>query len=123
MILLDTSALVASLVGPKSSAPQLRQFVNSGERIAIPSLVLYEWLRGPRSQEELLVQEQLVSRDAALPFGVAEADLAAQLYRNVRRARSRQVDIAIAATAIANEAALWTLNHRDFADIPGLRLL
>ena len=31
--------------------------------------------------------------------------------------------LAIAATAIAQNAALWTLNRADFADIPGLRLL
>ena len=35
---------------------------------------------------------------------------------------SREIDIAIAACAIRHEAALWTLNTADFADIPGLRL-
>jgi predicted nucleic acid-binding protein len=32
------------------------------------------------------------------------------------------MDIAIAACAIEHRAALWTLNERDFEDIPGLML-
>jgi predicted nucleic acid-binding protein len=48
----------------------MRQFIADGERLAVPSFVFYEFLRGPRRPEEM-----------------------------------------------------WTLNHRDFADIPGLRLV
>jgi predicted nucleic acid-binding protein len=33
------------------------------------------------------------------------------------------VDLAIAACALANGAAFWTLNRADFRDIAGLRLL
>jgi predicted nucleic acid-binding protein len=51
-----------------------------------------------------------------------EAALAAELYRKVKHARGREIDLAIAAIAIANSAALWTLNPRDFRDIPGLEL-
>ena len=32
------------------------------------------------------------------------------------------MDLAIAACAIAREVPLWTLNRKDFADIPGLML-
>jgi predicted nucleic acid-binding protein len=41
----------------------------------------------------------------------------------VRRPRGREIDLAIAATAIVHDAALWTLNPRDFADVPRLRLI
>ncbi len=40
----------------------------------------------------------------------------------MRRPRSREVDLAIAACALTQGAALWTLNPRDFSDIPRLRL-
>jgi len=30
---------------------------------------------------------------------------------------------AVAACALTNGAALWTLNPKDFSDIPGLRLV
>ena len=58
-----------------------------------------------------------------MPFGPAEAALAAELYRQVPRPRGRELDLAIAASAILQDAALWTLNPRDFADLPRLRLV
>ena len=45
MIVLDTSVLVDALSGPGRSAPALRRAIEQGERIVLPSLVLYEWLR------------------------------------------------------------------------------
>ena len=48
--------------------------------------------------------------------------MAARLYQQVRRARSREIDLAIAACAITREIPLWTLNRKDFDDIPGLVL-
>ena len=123
MIHLDTCVLVDALTGPRRSAPALRALIEEGERISFSALVLYEWLRGPRHAEELRVQETLFPGIQAAPFGRAEAALASELYRLVRRPRGRELDIAIAATAIVHDAVFWTLNPRDFADIPRLRLL
>ena len=78
----------------------------------VPSLVLYEWLRGPRLPEELAAQEALFPPESVVPFGGHEAALSARLYRSLRRPRGREVDIAIAACAIHREAALWTGKHR-----------
>lgn len=122
MIALDTSVLVDALTGPKRSAPALRRALEAGERLLLPSLVLYEWLRGPRRREELAAQEALLPREQALPFGEEEAALAARLYAAVDRPRGREVDLAIAAAALAREARLWTLNPEDFAAVPGLEL-
>lgn len=123
MIHLDTCVLVDGLTGPRRSAPALRALIADSERIAFSSLVLYEWLRGPRRSEELHAQEELFPAAAAAVFGQAEAALAADLYRLVRHPRGRELDLAIAATAIVHDAALWTLNASDFADIPRLRLV
>jgi predicted nucleic acid-binding protein len=122
LILLDTSAIVDAVTGPKRSAPVLRRMIERGERVALPSLVLYEWLRGPRLPEEVAAQEALFPSESALPFGAHEAALSAKLYRSVSRPRGRQMDLAIAACALARDAELWTLNKADFKDIPGLRL-
>jgi predicted nucleic acid-binding protein len=88
----------------------------------VPSLVLFEWLRGPRSIPELEAQEALFPRRQAAPFGHREAGLAAELYAQVSRPRGREIDLAIAACALAQSGALWTLNQADFADVPGLEL-
>jgi predicted nucleic acid-binding protein len=123
MILIDTSALIDSLTGPRLSAPRLRSFIEKAERLVIPALVLYEWRRGPRHVQELAAQEALLPSSSALAFGPAEADLASDLYRALQRPRGREIDLAIAAHAILQDATLWTLNTRDFEDIPGLELV
>lgn len=122
MLLIDTSALVGALTGSQRDKPTLVRLIQDGERLLLPTLVLYEFWRGPRSAEELSRQEELLPRESAVPFGPGEARVAADLYRTLGRSGNREMDIAIAAHALVAKAKLWTLNHRDFADIPGLEL-
>jgi len=122
VIVFDTSVLIDSLTGSRRSLPRLRVLMDRGERVLLCAIVAYEWLRGPRTTSELAAQEALFPSETALSFEVADARIAASLYRSLRRARSREADIAIAACAIRHEAALWTLNPADFDDIPGLNL-
>jgi predicted nucleic acid-binding protein len=123
MIHLDTSALVAAFGESAAAFERLRHFVAAGERPGVSSIVLYEWWRGPRRSQELADQEALLPARAAFAFGTREAQIAAEIYRGLKRPRQREVDIAIAACAIANGAALWTLNPRDFRDIAGLEVV
>jgi len=114
--------LVDALTGTRRSEPALRQAIRDGARMAISVVVLFEWLRGPRSEAELLTQEEILPGADAVPLTSTEAVIAAQFYRRAPRARSREADFAIAATAASHEAAIWTLNTPDFRDIPGIRL-
>lgn len=123
MIHLDTSVLIDALTGPRRSASQLRQRIDDRERILVSTLVLYEWLRGPRLREELEAQEALFPSALAIPFGPQEAAVAADLYRTLRRPRGRELDLAVAACVLRHGAGLWTLNPEDFRDIPNLRLV
>jgi predicted nucleic acid-binding protein len=122
VIHLDTSVLVDALTGPRRSARRLRNVLERGERLSISTLVLYEWLRGPRGESELEYQETLFPADRAVSFGPREAAIAADLYRTVARARQREFDLGVAACALTSGASLWTLNPADFRDIPGLDL-
>ncbi len=123
MIHLDTSVLLDALTGPRRSAPGLRRCIEAGERVTFSTLVLYEWLRGPRRPPELAAQETLFPREAGVAFGPREAALAAELFGRVRRPRGREVDLAIAACAISHDARFWTLNPRDFVDLSRLVLV
>jgi predicted nucleic acid-binding protein len=120
---LDTSALIDALTGPRRSLPVLIALAEEGHRLALSSIVLYEWLRGPRTPAELAVQEDLFPGARAVPFGPAHAVISARLYATVKRPRGREIDLAIAACALEDGAALWTLNAADFRDIPSLRLI
>jgi len=119
---IDTSVLVDALSGSRRSAPVLRRAIELGERVHVSTIVLYEWLRGPRRPIELDDQEALFPREAAVPFDCEAAAVAARLYTRVTRPRGREIDIAIAACAILHGASLWTLNRSDFADVPDLTL-
>jgi len=122
MVHLDTSVLIDALTGPRRSSGKLRDLLEGPEPVGISSIVLFEWLRGPRSDKEIEVQEALLPSADAAPFGFLEARIASQLYRNVRRSRGREADLAIAACALSSDALLWTLNEEDFRDIPNLNL-
>jgi predicted nucleic acid-binding protein len=119
----DTSALVDALTGPRRSLDGFIALASQGHRPMLSTIVLYEWLRGPRTRAELESQEELLPADQAAGFGAGEAALAARLYKQVPRARGREIDLAVAACALANGAAIWTLDPADFRDIPGLRLI
>jgi predicted nucleic acid-binding protein len=122
VIILDTSVLIEAIGAGGTMRIRFRDTLAAGHRMVVPSLVLYEWLRGPRLPAELDVQEAVLPSSEAVPFGAHEAGVAADLYRHVRRPRGREIDLAIAACVIAWQGALWTLNPQDFEDIPGMRL-
>jgi predicted nucleic acid-binding protein len=121
MILLDTSVLIEAFASDGEVRERLRGAIEDGHRMALPTLVLYEWLRGPRTPGELEAQEALFPSDQSIPFGPLEAAKAAELYQAVPRPRGREIDLAIAGCAIAWNASLWTLNPGDFGDVPGVR--
>ena len=120
---LDTSALVDALTGPRRALPRLTSIVQEGHRLAISSLVYFEWKRGPRTRPELAAQENLLPSESVVAFEAAAAALAADLYRQLSRPRGREIDLAIAACALSQGAALWTLHPADFKDVPGIKLL
>ncbi len=122
MIILDTSVVVDAFASPFRSLASVRAAISAGERLAIPTLVLYEWLRGPRHAKELDLQDMLLPASQAIEFGATEASIAANLFRTLPSAKARAMDLAIASCALPRGAALWTLNLRDFADIPGLEV-
>jgi predicted nucleic acid-binding protein len=122
VIHLDTSVLIDALTGPRRSLPALRQIVADGIRLGLSSIVLYEWRRGPRTEQELAIEQLLFGPDVTVGFGEGEARKAADLYRRLKRPRGRELDLAIAACAVEHGASLWTLNRQDFDDIPELVL-
>lgn len=123
MIVLDTSVLIEALSGSPTWRERLHEAWAGGERLRIPSLVAYEWLRGPRTDGEREGSLRLFPPEEWIPFAAEEAEVAAELYRTVPSPRRREIDLAIASCALTWDGALWTLNPKDFEDVPGLRLV
>jgi predicted nucleic acid-binding protein len=122
LIHLDTSVLVDAFTGARRSLARLRAATAKGDVITFSTLVMYEWLRGPRTDSEKEAVDTFFELDLLSVFGRQEAERAAALYGGVKGARQRQADLAIAACAIELNARLWTLNRSDFEGIPGLML-
>jgi predicted nucleic acid-binding protein len=120
LVHLDTSVLVDAFTGAQRSMPALQRVTAHGDVTSLCTIVLYEWLRAPRTDEERETVDAFFADDVVAVFGPREAARAADLFRQVKRARQRQADLAIAACAIEARASLWTLNRDDFRDIPGL---
>ena len=122
---LDTSALILLDRLDASDLP---------ERPRITTVSLAELSVGPlatddpseRAIRQIRLQEVEASFDP-LPFDAAAARafgrVAAGLRRAGRKPAARAFDALIAATAIANELALYTCNPRDFDGIDGLHVV
>ncbi len=67
MICLDTSVLVEGLGAGGSLREAMQETIAGGKRLVVPSLVLYEWLCGPRLEAELRAQEALFRAATLLP--------------------------------------------------------
>jgi predicted nucleic acid-binding protein len=122
LVHLDTSVLIDAFTGPRRSIAGLRRATAAGDVVTFSAIVWYEWLRGPRIDQERSIVADFFASEVIASFGPRESERAAALYQAVKRARQRQADIAIAACAIEQGAHLWTLNDSDFSDVPGLVL-
>jgi predicted nucleic acid-binding protein len=122
MVHLDTSVLVDGFTIEDESAADVRAALDRGVALNFSVIVLFEWLRGPRQPEEVAYVDTLFPRIGLVPFLEAEAVRAAEIYKALKRPRSREIDLEIAACALTHGAKLWTLNPQDFDDIPGLSL-
>lgn len=117
----DLLVLALSRSGPERRL--LLELADGGTELGISSIAWYEFQRGPRTAEQTAVAETLLIPVGVVPFTREAADIAAALYKTLRKPRKRVADLAIASVAIAGGAALATANVRHFGDIPGLRLL
>lgn len=123
MIHLDTNYLIGLLVRGSAPSAEVDGWLAAGESLAASAIVWTEFLNGPVTPVETSrVESVLQSR--IVPFGRADAALAADLFNQTGRRRGSRFDCLIAATAILAQAELATLNQSDFQKFGphGLRL-
>lgn len=126
MVVLDTNILIDHLRQRAQAASILDRLLETTreEHFSIAVVTIQELYRGKSTREELSRAEIaiLVSEMQILPYTPEAAQLAGKLMRDHIKP-IEFADAAIAATAMTHDAQLLTLNTKDFAGIPGLKLL
>jgi len=125
MILLDTNVVVAFLNGDNSTLKRIKGDI---DRIALSSLVVAELDYGAkashRTKENLEKLYRFVDVVQVVDFDVECAKIAGSVKSKLRNIGkpTGEVDVLIAATAIANKATLVTANRKHFENIEGLKV-
>jgi len=129
-VILDTSVLIAAERGTLSMPRLLRDPAVGAAGVAAISIseMLQGTLRSARAELRLrraAFVDALASQVPVLPFGMEEARRHAELWAHLHThgAMIGLHDLLIAATALAGGHAVATLDTRDFARVPGLRVL
>ena len=130
MICLDTNVVIAIVNGRSSSLRQrLGEQMRAATPIALPVVALFEMRYGfaksdRRDHNEHLLERFLGLGIDVLPFETEDAVHAGNIRAELETAGTPigHYDYLIAAQARRRGAALVTLNHREFARVPGLLL-
>ena len=109
---LDSNFLVAVLEPGGSQSEMLQAWAQRGVRIQISAIAWSEYLCGPLDPAVVPLARKLVNSVEA--FTERDAELASELFNGTGRRSRSHVDCMIAAHAIRRDAALATLNVRDF---------
>lgn len=125
MVILDTNIIIDHL---RASAPRetaLMKLVKNHPKasLSLSLISVQELYEGQSTLQEEREKDLLatISPLKLLPYTYEVAHLAGIIARDVNRP-IELADAAIAATAILNQAELYTLNKKDFAEIPELEL-
>jgi len=129
-VILDTSVLIAAERGTIRFESLLAKL--GDEPVAMAAITASELLHGghratdagARARRGAFV-DALLDLIPVLPFGLPEARRHSVLWADFVRAGTiiGPHDLLIGATALAHGRALATLNQREFARVPGLRLV
>ncbi|MCB2263792.1 MAG: type II toxin-antitoxin system VapC family toxin [Candidatus Thiosymbion ectosymbiont of Robbea hypermnestra] len=126
MYIIDTNTLIYFFKGTGNVSKRFLRV--SPQKIAIPSVVLYELEYGiakstsPRKRQAQL--KELCSLVEILPFGDEAARLSAAIRANLEKQGTPigSHDLLIAGTALAHRGVLVTNNIREFSRVSGLKL-
>ena len=122
-VAVDSCVLIEFLRAKDKSKTVYAKLVRDKISLFISTIVLFEVRAGLNaSNRECLMG--LLQKTVCLPFDTRTAEIAADLSRMLRQNRIQveSSDLFVAATAIAHDLPLATLNRKHFERIEGLRL-
>ena len=128
MIFLDSDVLSYYFSGNTKMHDKIKETINSGERIALTVMNVYEILKGfkwrKNKNKEMIFEKFL---EAVSIFSIDESiiDLATDIYADLREngITISDADILIAAIVIKNNGKLISNNIKHYKDIKKLEML
>ena len=122
-MVVDTGIFIEHLRAKDKLSTQLYKL--SEQTLFVSAISVYELYMGATTKEKQDDVRAITENLVVLPFTNSESFQAAQIYHRLRN--SNQMiefrDIFIAATCLANDLPIVTLNKKHFNRIDGLRIL
>lgn len=124
MIHLDTNLLIDLVTIGSPHIAVIRQWLESGEKLAVSAIAWSEFLNGPHTKQQKDAVQAIVE-GRILDFSAKEAEQASRLFHYTGRKRGSHSDCMIAACGMTQDASVATRNIGDFEKfVPyGLKLL
>lgn len=123
-IALDSNILIEHFRAPDKSTSNFVRIRRTYDLICIPAVVQFEVMVGINDGHRELWQD-ITEGAVILPFGGDAIDVAVSIFRQLKRKNKliELSDLFIAATALANDMPLATLNRSHFERIAGLEIM
>ena len=124
MILLDTSVLIEMFRINDKSSTYFYKLSKENDDFCISIITHYEIFRGSNDFQDIF-WTNLLKNIEVIPFDLISSNEASKIYK-LLKSQNKVIDLAdllIAATAIAYNLSLATLNLKHFKKIPDLNIL
>jgi predicted nucleic acid-binding protein len=124
IVLVDTSILIDYFRKTDKTNAVLIALFDQGFDFSISAITHYEIYSGATALQ-LSFWNTILSRTTVLAFDKAVSEIAVDINNNLKRKRKQiaMADLFIAATAVANNLPLATLNKKHFDRIDGLQVI
>ncbi len=123
MVILDTSVLIDHLrSGGRRSPLDILVDKYGWQKFSISVVTVQELFVGLSSKSQGAEILELVSLAKSWPYTVEVAKKAGEILRDTKTGMNF-ADAAIAATCVANNCQLATINKKDFFEIAGLQMV
>lgn len=140
-VALDTTILLALFNKNGKIMKKMWEIYNRKTEIFIPTIALYEYWRGSLFTSKSLNGDKLTKRRIDLmiiikkfklreapPFDKDCAELCGDIYtrmmyKGIKNLKERELDLLIGGISISLDCPLFTINEKDFKDIPGIQLV
>jgi len=122
MVLCDTNIFIHAFNRRLETIERLQEI--GLDQVALSVITLMELYQGMGNKVELAQMKRKIRYFDVVDIDIATSKLAANLVENYKLSHDLQIpDAIIAATSVIHQIPLYTYNVKDFAFIPGIKLI